>query len=481
MINSKYNIKYSLEGTLVFHSSFFTAATMEMDPKIDTCILKTPDKKLILSGSTIAGKIRSTLENIFGEKDRRIESIFGYQDSSSRIIFNDSIAENSLYEERQGVAIDRNTGSAADGLLYDKQIAPPYVEFKIKIELDSSDETRAGDIEILRLIEKLLTGGFVNFGGNSSRGSGFCFLKDNAVKKAMLAEEKGFISYLLDGMEKDAESSGAAEVQLKASGKYSAVLVEYELEFNQGVLSGDKNKKPELNNEDLESDIMPYFMKTPEGDYFIIPGSSVKGVLRTKAEGILLKRKFKYICDPTSSKIKGYCNKTYKAESNPEALCEACRIFGAVDYASKVLFSDLVMKEKISASQLKKVEHVAIDRFTGGGIESCKFNETVVEKPVYKGYVALRNPSLNDMDILAHLALEMNDGKIRTGHSTRKGFGRLMPRLLSVKVFACNPENEVMSFLSGGAAFKSYDGAGFIEVFKKHLSTIENGRNKANE
>ncbi len=481
MINSKYNIKYALEGILVFHSSFFTAAAMEMDSKIDTCILKTPDRKLILNGSTIAGKLRSTLENIFGEQDDRIKKIFGYQDCSSRIIFNDSIAENSLYEERQCVAIDRNTGTAAEGLLYDKEIAPPYIQFKIKIELDSSDETGAGDLEILRLIEKLLSGGFVNFGGNSSRGSGFCFLKNNVVKKAVLSEEKGFISYLLDNMEKESEASGAAEVQLKTAGKYSSVLLEYELEFNQGVLPGDKNKKPEFNDEKTDSDIMPYFMRTPDGEYFIIPGSSIKGVLRTKAESIFLKRNVGYICDPTSPRLKGYCNKSYKADKKPEALCEACKIFGAVNYASKVLFSDLIMEDKISASQMKKVEHVAIDRFTGGGIESCKFNETVVEKPVYKGYIALRNPSLNDMNILTHLALEMNDGKIRTGHSTRKGFGRLAPKLLSVKVFACSPENEVMSALTGGASFKTYKGAEFIETFKKHLSTIENGRNKANE
>ncbi|HPG58128.1 MAG TPA: RAMP superfamily CRISPR-associated protein [Candidatus Wallbacteria bacterium] len=481
MINSEFNIKYSLEGTLVFHSSFFTAASMELDPVIDMCILKTPDKKLLLGGSTLAGKIRSTLENIFGENDERIRNIFGFQDASSRIIFNDSIAENSLYEERYGVVIDRNTGTAADGLLYDKQIAPPYIKFKVRVDLDSSEARAAGDLEILRLIEKLLAEGFINFGGNASRGSGFCFLRDHFIRKALLTEEKGFISYILDKMEKTDEKHELSGMPVKgANGGYSSILLEYELKFDQGVLTGDKTNMPGLKNEDLESDIMPYFMTTPEGEYFIIPGSSLKGVLRTKAESILLKRKFKYICDPSATE--GYCNDNYRYKGkSPDALCEACKIFGAVDYASKVLFSDLIMNEKVSDSQLKKVEHVAIDRFTGGGIEGCKFNETIVEKPVYKGYAVVRNPSLSDMNILAHLALEMNDGKIRAGHSTRKGFGRLMPRLLSAKVFTSDPENDVISALSCGAAFKNYGGAEFIEAMKKHLNAIEDGRKKANE
>lgn len=112
----------------------------------------------------------------------------------------------------------------------------------------------------------------------------------------------------------------------------------------------------------------------------LIPGSSLKGVLRSAVESILrsipenpdeVKR---WACDPFAedqrrcvpTKDPSDTDKRERMRKQRERmkdLCRACRTFGAPSYASHVLFRDARTRERV---RVERRDGVAIDRDLGG-------------------------------------------------------------------------------------------------------------------
>ena len=80
------------------------------------------------------------------------------------------------YQQRDGVAIDRDTETAADGMLYDYEVVPAGVNFNFHAIVDNAEDWQLG---MLYLGLSAFKNGDLTIGGGSSRGLGVIKLSLN--------------------------------------------------------------------------------------------------------------------------------------------------------------------------------------------------------------------------------------------------------------------------------------------------------------
>lgn len=157
-------------------------------------------------------------------------------------------------------------------------------------------------------------------------------------------------------------------------------------------------------------------IKDQEG-YPIIPGSSLKGVLRTEMERLLRGLDAVTVCDIFDNKMKGGCN-----------VCPVCHLFGGKDLASSIRIKDAVANSKRTLVR----DGVAIDRQKRKAKDRTKFDVEVVPKgTVFTGVANIENTVLKEIYSKAKLGafLSLTDffnscsGSI--GHAVSRGFGEV--------------------------------------------------------
>lgn len=130
--------------------------------------------------------------------------LFGSTDSASHVLIKDMPLRSKKIktELRDGVAIDRDTGTAKGHQLFSFEIVPAGAEFKFEAILENAEEWQVGLFGILlRLWER----GEIAVGGKKTIGMGFGRLKDISIKKV---DSDNLIDYIISGkmQEKTLES-----------------------------------------------------------------------------------------------------------------------------------------------------------------------------------------------------------------------------------------------------------------------------------
>ena len=96
------------------------------------------------------------------------------------------------YQQRDGVAIDRDTETAADGMLYDYEVVPAGVNFDFHAIVDNAEDWQLG---MLYLGLSAFKNGDLTIGGGSSRGLGVIELSLNSE---YYIDKHHIIQYLTD-------------------------------------------------------------------------------------------------------------------------------------------------------------------------------------------------------------------------------------------------------------------------------------------
>ena len=117
--------------------------------------------------------------------------LFGSPFAAARIAINDLyIPEgtwSSMVQQRDGVAIDRDSGKAKDRLKYDFEVVPASTEFQLEITLENATNE---DLQLLSIGLSEFIHGFAPVGGKRTRGLGACQLKSLRVSELVLDLEK---------------------------------------------------------------------------------------------------------------------------------------------------------------------------------------------------------------------------------------------------------------------------------------------------
>ncbi|RMF27538.1 MAG: hypothetical protein D6759_17515 [Chloroflexi bacterium] len=160
-----------------------------------------------------------------------------------------------------------------------------------------------------------------------------------------------------------------------------------------------------------------------------IPGSSLRGVIRSYAERLLRSVREDLACNPTQTRGDRSKRACFAGEDGtklrgPEAYnesCYACRIFGNTALAGRVRVGDLYVQGE---PRLERRYGVAIDRVTGA-VAQGPFELEVLTEATFEGTVTLRNFTLGQLGLLAAALLDLSDGLVPMGFGKSRGLGRV--------------------------------------------------------
>lgn len=185
----------------------------------------------------------------------------------------------------------------------------------------------------------------------------------------------------------------------------------------------------------LDAEDMPY-----------VPGSSLRGVLRSRAEQVirtLAGNEAAWGPKLAQEQGEGFSNRSNYSENDVE--CLVSRVFGFSALGGRIMFSDAFPVNPAQFDKGRKLlDHVALDRFTGGAADEQKFNA----RPFFpagppgktgdsgdlKCEIELHDFEPWHLGMLLLLLRDLHLGRIFIGHGKNKGFGRVI--LSAVKVEA---------------------------------------------
>ena len=305
---------------------------------------------------------------------------------------------------RDHVAIGAN-GTAKDAGKFDEEVVFKGTRFKFSLEFDGSEEK-------FKEILNLLCDPTLRLGGGSSKGFGLLGILEikwgefepDRYSNSLNFSSDEFIKFMPDS---------AADGNL-ASKKF----IRYELKilpddfFMFGSGFGDK----EADQTPVFESVIDYNngRKYLSNQKILIPASSVKGALSHRTA-------FHY------NKLKEEFGEEAKVGNENKAVKE---IFGyekgknKKGAKGKILLSDCFLNYD-EQKDAKVFEHVSIDRFTGGAIDSALFQEkAVVKRDKFTIEILLKKGACDDAKEAFERALrDVVDGRLPLGGATTKGYG----------------------------------------------------------
>jgi CRISPR-associated RAMP protein (TIGR02581 family) len=175
-----------------------------------------------------------------------------------------------------------------------------------------------------------------------------------------------------------------------------------------------------------------------------LPGSSLKGTLRSHAERIARSLNMAAACNPfaDTERPDAFCGLCFDARkkakedlNNTEVYtdsCPICRLFGSTWYAGRLATEDAYA---IGGSpKLQQRDGVGIDRFTGGAAQGVKFDLEVVTEGTFATRLHLRNFELWQLGLLGFVLADLADGLIRVGAAKSRGLGRVRGKVEKVRL-----------------------------------------------
>ncbi|MDE5832489.1 MAG: hypothetical protein K2H64_05825 [Desulfovibrio sp.] len=289
---------------------------------------------------------------------------------------------------------------------FDSELVPAGARFLLEIRCDGWKRDLAPKEEKFfeDLCAKIAAGG-LSLGGGRSKGYGQYRVLDYSYEKIDLKTREGQEKWLnsLPGAlpAPGAKNLPAVDANLAADEGLSGEL-EIDLSGSGAIIIGGGHGAADI-----------AFALTPVLNYaegkteqkYILPSTSVKGVLRAAAANILASRGL--------------------GENKRRQIIEEMfgRASGESGIKSKISVSDCELNQSSSAI----VPHVALDRFSGGPMTGALFDEQPVFAKNYGVRLKLKVDSLRDYEaaLFFHLLLDLADGRLAFGNGVNRGNGRL--------------------------------------------------------
>ncbi|MDZ7339614.1 MAG: RAMP superfamily CRISPR-associated protein [candidate division KSB1 bacterium] len=170
-----------------------------------------------------------------------------------------------------------------------------------------------------------------------------------------------------------------------------------------------------------------------------LPGSSLKGALRSHAERIARTLKPEAACDPFADTS---CGRIFdrKKPQTPEAYrdaCLICKLFGCTGFAGRLATTDAYAVG--TPPEPVQRDGVGIDRFSGGAAHGAKFELEVITEGIFATTLHLRNFELWQLALLGFVLQDLADGLIRIGMGKSRGLGRVRGEVQQVRIDFLGP------------------------------------------
>ena len=399
-----------------------------------------------INGTSLAGVLRHQ----FAEENSKIEHIFGYQDQNnsensegSRIIVSNAhiIGENGEVIEgivdpeklktqyfkhllelpfRQHCKINHKGVSDKESHgKYDQQVVPKGARFRFEIELQGTKE----DIKNWDSLLGTISRASFRIGGGTRKGFGKLEIIPHLshTKIYDLRKSEDLQSYL-DKSSSLNKNFSEEKLKLKAQNDNTWKIYTLSLEpenlwfFGSGLPDSDADMTPVYESTIVWENQNPKFIEKQ----ILIPATSVKGAISHRV-AYHYNRLKKFFADQTKNL------EAHVGENNMvvrELFGHAKDSKNKQGHIGNVIFSDLFLKNEMDP---KLLNHVSIDRFTGGAIDSALFTEKVLkQKERFELEMLVNTKVFRDEDIKKAFEFTIEDickGMLPLGGGVMRGHG----------------------------------------------------------
>ncbi|MTF37966.1 RAMP superfamily CRISPR-associated protein [Cyanobacterium aponinum] len=249
----------------------------------DMALAVNGEGKFYLPATSLAGALRAYMATL---NSKITNKIWGFQEKegdnghASFVIVEDAVINSAIVEIRDGVAIDRYSGTAAEGMKFDRAILPKGVTIPISLTLERDAQLSDSEWqECQNAFAQLITAleeGEIYLGGAKSRGLGRVKLYDTRIIEEDLLSPAGILD-ILNNQQKPVNWG-----KIYASGQNCQNKLNITIKWKP---EGAVMVKSE--GDGMAVDILPLVSGKGGSLTFVIPGSSLKGVWRSQAERII--------------------------------------------------------------------------------------------------------------------------------------------------------------------------------------------------
>ena len=308
--------------------------------------------------------------------------------------YKDSDSGESPLPRRHGVGIDRTTGAASDGALYEHEFLPRGTRFTIRITAEGRDgekmrrEQSDGIPEpassesvkkILEFIVDVLTSGAICLGGRTGSGQGTIQVIEPKLHRTGGTTDAGTLTApadILDALIGPDSEGTPIPLELGGWSLEEPARIKITWWSPTGIFVAEdekltKQRKEEARKKDPTANGVTEPLRDPsvpwEEAQLLIPGTSIRGALRSRASRIA--RTVLAARDELSAFASHDLHEQIAAEPNLVRY-----MFGSTEYRGAITVHDCLSTDR---GKRNKVTHNAIDRWTGGVIDGGLFTEAV--------------------------------------------------------------------------------------------------------
>ena len=335
-------------------------------------------------------------------RDRRLRSDDSLPIRQSALTFHavsfpehkDSDSGESPLPRRHGVGIDRTTGAASDGALYEHEFLPRGTKFTIRITAEGRDNEPMGRDQskgipgpassdtvkkLLEFIVDVLTSGAVCLGGRTGSGQGTIQVIEPKLRSTGKTTDAGALTApadVLDALIGEDEEGTPIPLELGGWSLQEPARIRITWWSPTGIFVAEDQKltdrrKEEAQKKNPEANGVTEPLRDPSVAWdeaqLLIPGTSIRGALRSRASRIAR----------TVLAAKGELS-TFASHNFHEQIAAEPNLvrymFGSTEYRGAVTVHDCLSTKR---GKLIEVAHNAIDRWTGGVIDGGLFTEAV--------------------------------------------------------------------------------------------------------
>ncbi len=426
--------RWVVRGTLTLETALHLGG--EGTERVDMPVLRDPrDGRPLLPGTTFAGALRSALADRlagYGKAEpKEVATLFGGargddEGHQSPLIVFDALGklpgEHGI-EVRDGVAVSPATGVAEDRKKYDYEVLPAGATFEVRLDLVlpaapiGPGEDRPLEQALLQCLAAALdafTHGENGFGAKRSRGLGRVSARWTA-KRFDLESREGWIAWVLSDHE---HPFAATPEQDRILDALKAAAPE---DLGPLSLPDDARRRVVIDlNLRVEHDILvrspgtdpgaPDVSHLLSGGAAILPGTSLAGVMRSHALRIA-----KLICKDKGD-ADNWINRLFGPRFEGQRPTKETQ-----PRASRLRISEV----RLDGGRPQRQVRIAIDRFTGGVVDSALFDEQTDAGGRANVRLELRNPRPGELGLVLLVLKDLLDGSLPVGGTVSVGRGVL--------------------------------------------------------
>ncbi|MFN3479884.1 MAG: RAMP superfamily CRISPR-associated protein [Thermodesulfovibrionales bacterium] len=314
--------------------------------RTDIDIIKDAEGRPYIPATSLIG----VLKNSIRPKGMELDHLWGYtkdKDSVQSAIRCDDLTliEDMTYpiEVRDGIKINPKTGLVHEGAKYDYEIVPAGTRFYLHIEAPYKSGEKDPLARMVKTIEQQLSRGAISVGAKTTCGFGRIMLHNAKLYDYDYSNKQDVLRWLKEDTNNQPECKDIKPYELQ-DGDF---CISATLRLKSALMVRSYSPLPEA----------PDAVHIRSGKHHIIPGTSLKGAIRARAERILNTVK------GSSELIEDLFGYTYDDEQ--EAQKRGKKKGDAKK--GRITIDEVILPRFASEIQTR----IKIDRFTGGTIETA--------------------------------------------------------------------------------------------------------------